>query len=90
MGRFMEDITAAADLAEEPIPGLPIVEIAGNRRVLIEHHKGVVQYSASQICVKVKKGQVCVCGQCLELTRMTKEQLIISGDIDSVHLYRGC
>lgn len=90
MSRFMEGITAAADLADEPIPGLPIVEIAGNKRVLIEHHRGVVEYSASQICVKVRKGQVCICGQCLELTRMTKEQLIVSGEIDSVHLYRGC
>lgn len=85
---FMEQLTAAADLQDEPIPGLPIIEIAGDRRVLIEHHCGVTEYGREQIGVKVKFGQICVTGQCLELARMTKEQLIISGSIEGVRLIR--
>lgn len=87
---FIERMTNAADLPDEPLPGLPLVEIAGNRRVLIEHHRGVVEYGQQKICVKVKYGQVCICGTALELARMTKGQLIITGCIDSVHLIRGC
>ena len=69
-------------------PGQPIVEIAGDRRVLIENHFGVKEYSREKIGVKVKYGLVCVCGCNLELIRMTKEQLIISGRIDAVTLIR--
>ena len=69
-------------------PGQPIVEIAGDRRVLIENHFGVKEYSREKIGVKVKYGLVCVCGCDLELIRMTKEQLIISGRIDAVTLIR--
>ena len=36
----------------------------------------------------MKYGLVCVCGCDLELIRMTKEQLIISGRIDAVTLIR--
>ena len=72
----------------EPLPGQPIVEIAGDRRVLIENHFGVKEYSREKIGVKVKYGLVCVCGCDLELIRMTKEQLIISGRIDAVTLIR--
>lgn len=86
--RFMEHLTAAADLQEEPIPGLPLIEISGDRRVLIEHHCGVTEYGHEQIGVRVKYGCILICGNHLELTRMTKEQLIISGCIEAVRLIR--
>ena len=79
---ILQRLADGADLSAEPLPGQPIVEIAGDRRVLIENHFGVKEYS------RVKYGLVCVCGCDLELIRMTKEQLIISGRIDAVTLIR--
>lgn len=76
------------DLSDEPIPGLPLVELAGDRRVLIERHSGVTEYSTEKICVKVRYGQVCISGCGLELTCMTREKLIITGRIDCVQLLR--
>jgi sporulation protein YqfC len=85
---WMERLTDSADLAAEPLPGQPLVELAGDRRVLIEHHRGVSQYSREQICVKVKYGHVRIDGCGLELSRMSKEQLIIAGRIDGITLIR--
>ena len=65
-------LALAADLPDEPFPGLPLVEIVDNCRVLIENHKGVNEYGRNMIRIKVKYGSVCVCGQNLELTRMEK------------------
>lgn len=79
----------AADLPDEALPGLPLVEIAGNRRVLIENHLGVIGYGSQRICIKVKKGTVTVCGCHLELQRMTRSQIIITGRIDDVCLTGG-
>ena len=89
MKHLLEQLTRAADLPDEAIPGLPLVEIAGDRRVLIEHHLGVTQYSSCQICIKVKFGHICVSGQCLVMTRMVADQLIITGRIDNVSIFRG-
>lgn len=80
----------AADLPDAPLPGLPLVEISGQDRVLIENHLGVTQYGRESISVRVKFGQIRVSGCDLELARMTKEQLVITGRIDGVSLYRGC
>ena len=85
---ILQRLADGADLSAEPLPRQPIVEIAGDRRVLIENHFGVKEYSREKIGVKVKYGLVCVCGCDLELIRMTKEQLIISGRIDAVTLIR--
>lgn len=78
--RFAEDVDRSA--------GRPIVEIAGDSRVLIENHFGIMGYSAEQIQVKVKYGCVCVCGSGLEVLRMTREQLVIHGRIQGVRIQR--
>ena len=77
------------DLLSQPLPGVPVVELAGDRRVLVEHHQGVTEYGTSRICIQVKYGQLCVCGNSMELVHMTGEQLVISGWIDSISLQRG-
>lgn len=76
------------DLPDELIPARSLVEIMDDSRVLIEQHKGVTQYSHDSICVRVRCGTVCVTGSCLELKRMVKGQLIISGRIHCVRLER--
>ena len=67
---------------------IPVIEIAGEQRVLIENHFGVVRYSVFEICVKVKFGYVSVCGADLQLVQMTKEKIIITGTINCVRMRR--
>lgn len=86
---LIERFAAVSSLETEALPGLPLVELVGNRRVLIENHCGVLQYSDNGIWVKVKNGQLVISGTKLELARMTKEQLIIIGQIESVQVYNG-
>ena len=84
--KLLGRLTAAAYSQEVPVPGVPIIEIAGNRRVLIECHKGISQYTDRLVCVNVKFGFVQVSGESLEICRMTKDQLVISGCIEQISL----
>lgn len=86
--QWIQRLADELDLASEPVPGVPLVEVYGHRRVLIENHLGVCQYGQSEIGVKVSYGQILVKGTCLELSRMTREQLVISGCVDCVSLIR--
>ena len=85
---FMQKLADTADLSGETLPWVPVVELAGDSRVLIERHGGVTEYTGERICVRVTYGQVAVCGCGLELSRMNREQLVISGRIDCVQLFR--
>lgn len=88
---WLQRLADRADLPGETLPGVPLLEIAGDCRVLIEQHKGVTQYSKEQICIKVSYGLICICGCGLELIRMSQEQLAITGQINCVKLQRkGC
>ena len=86
--RFWDHMIEQAGIDPETLPSQPIVEIAGEHRVLIENHQGVAAYGREKILVKVKFGTVCVCGCNLEMMHMTKEQLVVYGRIDSVGLQR--
>lgn len=85
---YWNRIANAVQLNGEPLPGLSLVEVVGDCRVLIERHKGVVQYDREQICIKTTYGCVVVAGCNLTLTEMTRAQLVIMGKIDTVLLKR--
>ena len=83
-GRLADEM----DLPGEVMPGQPLVELCGDKSVLIENHRGVTEYRKERIGIRVGYGQVLICGSGLELVRMSKEQLIVRGRIDSVSLCR--
>lgn len=86
--RLWERLTDAAELSQETMPGETVVELLGTRRVLIENHLGVSGYCEERVIVHVKFGWVCVSGRDLELLHMTKDQLVIRGQIQGVSLQR--
>jgi len=79
---------SATELELELQPKLPIVELAGENRVLIENHQSVIGYGRQEIRVKVKYGFIAIKGDCLELAKLSKEQLIIVGKICGIELCR--
>ncbi|MBQ9762424.1 MAG: YabP/YqfC family sporulation protein [Oscillospiraceae bacterium] len=88
MRQWIERLADSADLQGEAFPGQSVVELLGDRRVLIEHHGGVTEYSREKIVLRMKFGFLCVCGGCLELAKMDAAQLVITGRIDGVNLIR--
>ena len=87
-GSWMERLAEGMDLSGESVPGQPLVEICGEKRVLIENHRGVSRYSEDKICIRVSYGEVAVAGRGLKLARMTKQQLVVCGCIEDVTLIR--
>ena len=81
--KHMADIAARTG---EPILKQPLLELCGEHRVLIEHHKGILEYSTEKINVKVRFGSINIEGSDLAICRMTAEQLVITGGIASVTL----
>ena len=72
----------------ENVSKLPLVEIAGEKRVLVENHLGVVGYSSEEIQVRVCYGILSVLGTALQFVQMNHEQLVICGKVNSITLLR--
>lgn len=87
-GTWKERLRQQLSGVPEPVPGMPLVEIAGQCRVLIENHRGVTCYGRDQIRIRVHYGEVEVTGCNLELARMSREAVVITGRIQCVRLLR--
>lgn len=86
---FFRKLLDETDLCEEPVPRQPVVELLGDGRVLIENHKGVIQYSTERIQTRVRFGAICVTGCNLQLRYMSGQKLVIMGRIDGIEILRG-
>ncbi|MBE0466135.1 MAG: sporulation protein YqfC [Candidatus Desulforudis sp.] len=76
-----------ADILE--IPGeialdLPKIILVGNVQVIIENHRGIVEYSADSVRVVVPAGEVTVRGRELVLRNILPDELCIEGRIESL------
>ena len=71
-------------LAEDLVGGQPRIELTGGRRLLIEDHRGILEYTGSVLRAAMRRGTLCVRGEGLELTALTLRELAVSGRIRSV------
>ena len=72
------------DLPEEISSDIPKVTIIGFDRVLIENYKAVLEYQDFFIRIKMSTGLININGFELFMNEMTKDDLIITGSIESV------
>ena len=82
-------LTERVGLYGESLPGIPLLELSVDDRVLIENHICVSSYSQGEISVRVSYGCIRIVGRSLVLACVGKEQLVIHGKVDSVTVERG-
>lgn len=85
---FLDRITNGLGLPAEVTPGNSLVELIGDRRVLVEQHRGICVYGSNEVVVKIPLGKLHICGNGLVLQCVTRQRLIICGQIDSVAIGR--
>ena len=64
----------------------PLVEIVGTKRILIEHHNGILGYQPDCICIRMGYGMLKICGKDLRFLQISGQQLVITGKILTISL----
>ncbi len=79
-------VTELFDLPAELVPGVPKLTLSGGSEVLIENHEGLKSYTRDLIEVRGRNMLMQIRGEDLELTAMTRNELVIKGIIVAVEL----
>lgn len=77
---------------EEPAQALrprTLAELYGNERLLVEQHRGIRGYGNDCIRIGATFGELAVQGSGLRLCCMSRTQLVIRGNIQSVQVLEG-
>ncbi|MEX0974816.1 MAG: YabP/YqfC family sporulation protein [Bacillota bacterium] len=84
--KLRQEISEILELPLDVGMDLPKVTIIGNLGVLIQNHRGLIQYSPEKIVIGVGKGQIAILGKSLEIEEVSKEDMIVRGLLGSVQM----
>ena len=81
-----EEIAERFDLPPETLAQVPRVTLSGNRRVVVENHRGLLEYGEDTVEVAGGRIRVRIHGTELQLRAMDRNDLVITGRILSVEV----
>ncbi|MEG2084317.1 MAG: YabP/YqfC family sporulation protein [Clostridia bacterium] len=62
------------------------ITIFSGKGIIVEGYKKIVAYKEDKIVLKLKIGNIFICGNCLNIAKLTKNEVLILGEIISVFL----
>ena len=77
-----QQLTKGLDLPLEAISTLPRLELVGNRELLVEGHRGILEYRQEQIRLSGGSIVIVVTGQELSLSAISTSGVRVTGRID--------
>ena len=82
--RIDRQFSQMLDLPVEIPLDMPKISLIGNIELRIDNHKGIRQYEEGQIIVNCRQGVIVIEGKELMLKSISREDLCIGGEINSV------
>lgn len=61
------------------------ISLVGDMELLVENHRGVVEYRSERIALVVPNGQIAIAGEGLSISSISRDQVLILGRIRSIH-----
>ena len=84
--KIRQDLSEILELPLYVTMDLPKVTIVGSLGVLVQNHRGLIQYSPEKIVIGVGRGQIAITGKSLEIEEVSREDMIVRGAIGSVQM----
>jgi sporulation protein YqfC len=72
------------ELPKEITLNMPKMNLIGNNQMLVENHRGIIEYTPSLIRVNSTVGVIRIRGDELSLRNIAADDIMISGDIKSI------
>ncbi|MDF2839247.1 MAG: yqfC [Clostridia bacterium] len=82
--KIKETLSNALELPKDIILDVARVTMIGSNHVIVENHKGILEYNEDQIRVNTGSGILIVIGSKLNIKSILQEEITITGEIDSV------
>lgn len=81
----LQKLARVFELPEDIITDIARLTLLGNKQLLIENHKGIIEYAPGQIRVKLNDATLVVKGERLSLGNLQTEQILIEGTVEEIH-----
>ena len=76
---FRQQFVDFFELPEEAVADLPLIMLAGSKKLFLENHKGIATYRQEFIKIRIKQGFLVIEGDRLKIKEIARENLQVSG-----------
>lgn len=84
--RSVSQLASSLGIPDGVVGNEPVISLFGTRKVTVESHGVIYEYTQTRIRVDSVSGVITVCGNELNITLFTKRSLEITGIISSVEV----
>lgn len=82
--QVQQTVAGLFDLPRDIALNLPKVVIIGNVQVLVENHRGIIEYTPEKVRISVSRGELEITGSQLVLRNILTDEITLEGKIQAV------
>jgi len=79
-----QKIAGLLEIPQDIILDLPRITMLGNQQLLVENHRGIIEYTPSLVRIKLNSGELIISGKNLLLGNLQIEQILVEGTVGDV------
>lgn len=83
--RLQKKLAHLLEIPDDIVLDLPRITLLGNRQMLVENHKGIIEYTGERVRIRLNRKELLISGIGLSLGNLQAEELIIEGDITGLY-----
>lgn len=80
----LQTLAGIFDIPEDVVLDLPRITMLGNKQVLVENHKGIIEYNEAVVRINLSQGELIIYGSDLMLGNLQVEQILIEGVVAEI------
>jgi sporulation protein YqfC len=81
---FHHRLMTTFDLPPEVMLNVPLIMMVGGRSLILENHRGILEYSRERIRIRLLKGELTLLGRNMLIQSISDEELQIKGEITGI------
>ncbi|MBP2653858.1 MAG: sporulation protein YqfC [Firmicutes bacterium] len=80
----LERLARILEIPEDIVLDLPRITMLGNQQLLVENHKGIIEYAPFLVRIKLNQGELVINGEELTLGNLAAEQILVEGTVAQI------
>ena len=81
----LQSLAGFLEIPQDIVMDLPRITMLGNKQLLVENHKGIIEYTPSLVRIKLSQGELFIYGEALTLGNLQAEQILVEGVVQKVN-----
>jgi sporulation protein YqfC len=80
----LQRLAGMLEIPPDVVLDWPRITMLGNKQLLVENHKGIIEYTGAFVRIKLNQGELAVTGSDLVIGSLQAEQLLVEGTVTDI------